>query len=265
MYNVESIEQMFQIYFGTTMFLWAFFVSMIYGFCYSKDNGTKRLTFIFILSILFVFNDFSMKLVGKVTGVETYYRFIWAIPILPLIAWAATKVVMEREKRWEKAVVIALLFALFWNGKNSFITEGSVRIPENIYNLPEDVLEVCDIIEADKEEENPIVAFDYESQTAARLYNPSLIWGISRRAYQNYNDAEGYENVGKYKSEKALIHAVNFGIQGEQELLARALKKKKIDYIVTLTAYGMDDYFLQLGYELVDSTGTRNVYVRRGE
>lgn len=263
MYGVDSVKQIFQIYFGTTMYLWAFFVSMVYGFCHAKEDGKKRLLFIYILSILFVFNDFSMKLAGKVTGTETYYRFIWAIPVIPFIAWAVTKAVMGQKKFWERAFILVILSVIFWNGTNRFVTEGSVRVPENIYNLPGDIIEVCDIIEENKKVENPVVAFDYESQTAARLYNPSLVWGIRRKAYQEHNDTEGYENAGKFKLEKVLIHAVNFGMQGEQELLAKALKKRKIDYIVTYTSYGMDDYFSQAGYDLVGSTGNRNVYVRR--
>lgn len=217
---------------------------------------------VFLLSILFVFNDLSMKLVGKITGEGTYYRFIWALPILPLIAWAGTKVVMEREKRWEKAVVFGLLFCLFWGGKSSFITEGSIRIPENPYNLSGDVIQVCDIIAEDKDKERPVVIFDYGCQLEARLYDPSLVWGISRRAYQFHNDAEGYEHAGKYKTEKALIHAANFGVKSEPERLAKALKKKKVDYIVTLTAYEMDDYLEGAGYKLKARSEMRSVYVR---
>lgn len=150
MYGVENLMQTFQAYAGTTMFLSAFWVCVIYVFCYGKESGRKRLLFVFILSLLFVFNDLSMKVMGKITDQSTYYRFIWAIPILPLIAWTGTKVVMEREKRWEKAVVLGLIFILFWGGKSSFLTEGSIRIPENPYNLSNDVIQVCEIIEKDK-------------------------------------------------------------------------------------------------------------------
>ncbi len=262
MYDVESIQQMFQNYGGITMFLPAFWVCVIYVFCYGKESGRKRMLAVFLLSILFVFNDLSMKLVGKITGEGMYYRFIWALPILPLIAWAGTKVVMEREKRWEKAVVFGLLFCLFWGGKSSFITEGSIRIPENPYNLSGDVIQVCDIIAEDKDKERPVVIFDYGCQLEARLYDPSLVWGISRRAYQFHNDAEGYEHAGKYKTEKALIHAANFGVKSEPERLAKALKKKKVDYIVTLTAYEMDDYLEGAGYKLKARSEMRSVYVR---
>lgn len=265
MYGVEGIWQTFQTYAGPTVFLAVFLVCMIYGFCNAEETGKKRLLFLCLLSILFVFNDLSMKLVGKVTDVATYYRFLWAIPILPLIAWAGTKVITEREKRWEKVVVILLLLCIFRGGSSTFLTEGSVRVPENVYNLSGDVMEVCHIIDRDKEKENPVVIFDLECQMSARLYDPSLVWGISRHAYQFYNDMGGYEDAGKYKKEKIMIHAVNYGVKDEKKKLSRALKKKQVDYIVTLTSYEMDAYLDSIGYALVDVTDTRSVYAKKAD
>lgn len=260
---VENVVQVFQVYRGGAMFLSVFLACVIYGFCYGSETRRKRLVFIFILGILFVFNEISLKIIGKLTDVSTYYRFIWAIPILPVIAWAGTKAVTERKKRWEKAAVFFLLCLFLCSGRSTFLTEGSVRIPENIYNLPNDVIQVCDIIEKDKDKERPVVAFDFECQMSARQYDPLLVWAISRKAYQNYDNIEGYENVRKrYRAEKALMNAVNHGNKDEKKRLLRALRKRNVDYIVTLNVYEMDDYLAQIGYELVDHTEARSVYAR---
>lgn len=260
---VESVAQVFQTYMGTTMFLSVFWVCVIYVFCHGDAGTRKRLLFTMVFSILFVFNDLALRVMGKLTDIGTYYRFLWAIPILPLIAWAGTKTVMERRKLWERAVVAVLLLALFCGGMSSFLTEGSLRVPTNIYNLQEDVMQVCDIIEQDKKKDQPVVAFDLECQMSARLYDPSLVWGISRRAYQEHNNAEGYEGVKKsWRAQKSMIRAVNHGMKDDAKRLSRALKRKQVDYIVTLNAYEMGDYLSQVGYALVGSTGNRSVYAR---
>lgn len=264
MYIVESVAQVFETYMGETMFLSVFLVCVIYSFCHGNEDNRKRLLLVVILGILFIFNDFSLKLMGKLTDIKTYYRFIWAIPILIMIAWAGTKAVVERKKLWERAVVVILLLALFQGGTSTFLVEGSVRVPTNIYNLPDDVIRVCDIIEADKDKEQPVVIFDFESQMAARLYDPSLVWGIGRKAYQLHDNADGYEGVEKrYRMEKAMIRAVNHGVKDDAKRLSKALKKKHVDYIVTLNIYEMGDYFDQIGYRLVDSTDNRSVYTRK--
>lgn len=263
---VENVAQVFQTYMGTTMFLSIFWVCIIYVFCHGNGNGRKRLLFLLMLGILFLFNDLSLRVMGKLTDISTYYRFLWAIPILPLIAWAGTKTVMERRKFWERAVVVVLLLALFRGGMSSFLTKDSLRMPANPYNLSEDVMRVCDIIEQDKQKEQPVVAFDLECQMMARLYNPSLVWGISRRAYQEYDNAEGYEDVKKsWRAQKSMIRAVNHGMKDDAERLSRALERKQVDYIVTLNVYEMGDYLAGMGYGLVDSTGNRSIYARTEE
>lgn len=260
---VESVVQVFQTYMGATMFLSVFWVCVIYVFCHGNGNGRKRLLFVLLLSILFIFNDLSMRVMGKLTDIGTYYRFIWAVPILPLIAWAGTKTVMERKKFWEKAVVVVLLFAMFRGGMNTFLEEGTVRVPTNIYNISEDVMRVCDIIEQDKDKERPVVVFDFECQMMARLYDPSLVWGISRRAYQEHDNPEGYEDVKKsWRAQKSMIRAANHGMKDDAERLSRALDRKQVDYIVTLNAYDMGDYLSQVGYGFVETTGNRSVYAR---
>lgn len=260
---VESVAQVFQTYMGSTMYMSVFLVCVIYVFCHGSENGRKRLLYITGLGILFIFNNLSLRVMGKLTDIHTYYRFIWAVPMLPLIAWVGTKAVMERRKFWERLVVVVLLLVLFWGGTNTFLTEGSVRVPTNVYNLSEDVMQVCDIIERDKDKEQPVVAFDLECQMMARLYDPSLVWGISRKAYQDHDNTEKYEDVKKrWQAQKSLIRAVNHGMKDDQETLSSALEKRNIDYIVTLNAYEMGDYLSQVGYTLVDSTGNRSVYAR---
>ena len=52
-------------------------------------------------------------------------------------------------------------------------------------------------------------------------------------------------------------------MKDEPDRLAEALAKEKVDYIVTFSSFEMDAYLEQVGYGLVDSTGTRSVYARK--
>lgn len=262
MYNAEGIIQTFQNYTGVTVYIPIFLVCVLFCYCTGNKDSKTRLLVISVLSVICLFNNFSMKIVGKVTELSTYYRFIWAIPVLLVIAYVVTRVVAEREKLLEKLVVLAVVFVVFWGWKSSFITEGSFRLPENAYNLPNDVIGVCKIIEQDKMKECPVVACDLDVQLPIRTYDASIIWGISRNAYLNHNDMETYENAGRYRNEKVLIHAVNYGMKEESEALAEALSKKKVDYMVTLTSFEMDAYFEKVGYELIGVSGGRSVYAR---
>lgn len=263
MFQTGDIVQIIQAYMGETIFLPIFLCCLLICYCTGKKDTRKRILWLSVLGILAIFNNVSIRIIGKFTDTVTYYRFLWAVPVLLVIAYVITKSITGRRKLLEKMVILGAVLLLFWGFGSSFVTEDSLRFPENKYNLPAEAIAVCDLIAQDKEEERPVVAFDMGTQLASRAYDPSIIWGIRRKAYIEHNDMEGYEGSGKYKADKVLIHAVNYGVQGEGKLLRKALSKRKVDYIVTFTSYGMDGYFGELGYSLIGTCGEKSVY-RKG-
>lgn len=260
MYEIENVFQTFQSYGGTTMFLPIFFVCLIYCYCKAEEAGKKRLIWYGILAVLFVFNDVSRKIIGKFTDVSTYYRFIWAVPVLIVIAGIFCHILENSKGKREKACILVLSCFVLLLGQSSFLYQGCFKLPGNEYNVSDDVLKTCDIIKEHKQEERPVVIFDLEIQMAARLYDASLIWGISRKAYIEQNNMEDYHDAGKYKDLKILIQAVNYGDKSAGEDLRNALRNRKVDYIVTSSDYDMDEYLQQLGCEVVGRSTTRTVY-----
>lgn len=260
MYGVENVFQTFQNYGGTTMFLPVFLICLIYCYHKAEAAGKKRLIWYGLLAVIFVFNDISRKIIGKFTDVSTYYRFIWAVPVLIVIAYVLCHMLKSSSGRKEKVMILVLSFFVLMFGQSSFLHQDCFRLPNNQYNVSEDVLETCDIISGHKQKERPVVIFDLEIQMAARLYDPSLIWGISRKAYIEQNNMEDYHSAGKYRNQKILIQAVNYGDKSAGEELRNALKERKIDYIVTFSDYDMDEYLQQLGCEVVGHSRTRTVY-----
>ncbi|MCI9530638.1 MAG: hypothetical protein HFH38_02610 [Lachnospiraceae bacterium] len=262
MFQIEDIAQMVQAYMGETIYLPIFLCCLLFCYCTGKETSRKRMLLSALLSIVLVFNNFSMRMIGKVTDIITYYRFLWAVPILFIIAYTVTKSIYGHKKPLDKAVAIGFALLLFLGWGSSFLTESCRWFPENKYNLPSETIAICDMIAQDKSTERPVVAFDMGTQLSARLYDPSLVWAIRRTAYTQHNDTEGYGSAGKYRPDKILIHAVNYGMQGEPKRLSHALSKKKVDYLVTFTSYGMDAYLEGLGYPLLGRCGEKSVYAK---
>lgn len=257
MYNAENLIQVFQNYAGTTVFLILFPICLFYCYLTGKQEDKKRFLLIISLSILLIFNDISKALIETlITG--TYYRFLWAVPILLLTAYMITRILTERKKGAEIVVILIITSAMLFYNSGTFPSIAS--LPDNKYAVSDDVIQVCDIIEQDKDKDRPIVIFDLEMQLSARTYNASFIWGISRNAYMNCNDLDDYESAGKYRNQKIMIQAVNYGVQGEGDVLAEALLEKNVDYLVTFTAFEMDEYFEEIGYVLVGRSDSRSVY-----
>ncbi len=261
MYGIDGMAQMIWEYAGGTAYWPAFFLCLAACFLMAGGTGRKRVIGIFLLAVLLIFNDVSLKVLGKFADSSTYYRFLWAVPLIPVISYVLTKALTGRGKAWQKALIAALAFAVLACWHSGFYREGCLRPWDNKYGISGDVVEACRLVAGDSEEENPVVVFDIEAQMSARIYDPSIRWGIGRNAYVRYNDRKGYRRVPKrYRPDKALIHAANYGIMTEPGRLRRALRKRKVDYVVTFTEFGMDSYLEGMGFTLVGRTGGRSVY-----
>ena len=90
------MADVFRQYHGDSLYLAAFAVSL--AFLWWRDHKTrsgtvgKKAAAAVVLSIVFVFNEFAYRIVGRLTDATTYYRFFWMLPVLFVIAYVFTKV-----------------------------------------------------------------------------------------------------------------------------------------------------------------------------
>lgn len=246
-------------YVGNSTFWIIFLISMLFLLNKMDMELRKKVILLLVGTFLFVFNDVARSLIGKLTDVSTYYRFIWMVPIVLVVAIAATLAIMDT-KGWGKIVpIVAILLCLKIIG-GSYFSIQNLRLPENEYDVSGEVIGVCDLIEEDKEVEQPVVAFDMTTQLTARPYDASLIWGISREAYIYFNGTGYDQGTGMYVDEETLIKTVNSGVQGDVEQLKGAMNNLGIDYLVIASFYNMDDYLEQAGCSVVGRTGIETVY-----
>lgn len=261
MYNVENVIQTLQTYVGEAVYLILFSCSLLY-ICLKVEKENKKRIFIIIgFGILFVFNDFSRNILERFSG-GTYYRFLWMVPFIMVIAYVTVRVMSEQKKACGRILIVFAVLIMVFQGSNFFIG-STLRLPENKYNILNDVIQVSDIITEHKKIERPVAIFDLELQLPIRTYDASIIWGISRGTYMNYEKYEDYEQAGNWRDEIILIRAVNCGIKEETDVLAEALEAKNVDYIVTKTSFGMDEYFAEVGYGLIGRSDSRSVYGKK--
>lgn len=258
MLQADNLIQILQKYSWGTVFLILFLIGLLYCYLTGSKESRKRLLLLIGLSILIIFNDIALNIIKKFDS-ATYYRFLWGIPIILLSAYVILKLTEERKNRGERAVIFVVIAIMIWNS-STFLGQGSLTLPENRYSISDDVIQVCDIIGQDKEQERPVVIFDLKTQLAARTYDASLVWGISREAYLDYEDSGSDADISECQDEEILIRAVNYGYQDGSAILSKALAEENIDYIVTKTEFEMDSYFAKAGYELVGKSETRSVY-----
>lgn len=258
MYNVSSVLDTIIAYGGNTCYLSLFILCVVYC-VYTLDKYKRKQMFcIMILSVLCIYNDGMRLIISKFTDIETYYRFLWMIPVIPMLAYCFVDLLFRVKEIHKRVIVALLLLVMVTFGGSSYLSEGCFALPENRYNIPDDVIAVCNLIKSDRGMENPVVAGDVQVQLPLRTYDASFVWGISREAYlavmdENYN-GEGYQN------EAVVLQTVLDGEIEDTARLREALEALDINYLVIKSEYALDSSLERVACAKIGDCGEYSVY-----
>ncbi|MCM1188890.1 MAG: hypothetical protein NC541_06300 [bacterium] len=171
----EDVVWTFRNYMGTGLVVIWFLAALIYLFLCEKRKD-RRILFVYFPTVVlaFFFNPLFMRAVFVTIGGEVYFRICWILPVILVIAYAAVKI-------WEKlsgaaqalfAAAAAVLIVL--SGKPVYENSLYSRA-ENIYHVPESVVQICDAITVPGIEVKAVFPQEmllYVRQYAPRVYMP---------------------------------------------------------------------------------------------
>ncbi|MDE6314591.1 MAG: hypothetical protein K2M46_13430 [Lachnospiraceae bacterium] len=260
MRNVNSVFEMIIKYCSGFKIPLLFLLCMLFLFWWNRKNK-KELVYGFLmiaLGILVVFNDFSYGLLGKLTDPATLYRFCWAVPVLAVIGYVCVKLVQKCNRKWQKAAFLLLFCFFLWKGFDTYLTSQKLLPADSLEKISAEVEDVGKIIQEHKQEEHPICVFDLELQMRIRVKEPDIVWCVPRSKYMYFID-NGFE-TGKYKYYARLVQAVNYGEEIPSRQLRRALKKKKVEFVVLKREYWREGYWEGVGATLVMGTENYLIY-----
>lgn len=146
-------------YTGTGMQMALFFMAILYLFLRKKHTEEEQKKSMYFLgyTFLFFFVTFcpvTAKIIMKYCiGKSVYWRMFWLLPTVIVTAYTAVLVVFEiPSKKKSIAVGLFLLLVVVMSGDTLYQPEiFSYR--ENNYAIPQNVVDVCDIIERDAKEQ----------------------------------------------------------------------------------------------------------------
>ncbi len=242
------------------LFLASLLVLLGYHMQEKETKDKKILIWVIGLSVVLLFNDVSMKILGKLTDSATLYRFLWAIPVIFVISYVVVNCFAKVKGAAGKVMmagICVLMLALMGNG---YVNKDNLKYPGSMEKIPQDVKTICQIIEENKTVENPVCAFDQATQLMVRAENPSIVWAVGRRPYLHFQQY-GYDNgKNKYLYAQNLLKVVDSGIEIERKKLRKTLKKKNVEFLVMKKSYQMDEYLKDAGLNPVGESDNYIVY-----
>lgn len=240
-------------YFAECILLPLFVLAIIWIVKKWNKDRKSALAAIGIASI-FVFNEIAYRIFVAVGEGSTYYRLFWIVPIALVVAAFLVACVMSMEKGKRLLVLAVILVASFM-----FTTRSGAEwfdIPENVYQMDEDVVQVADALMELTGGEPTYLMDDGSINNTVRQYNANVLY-TDMELYDIELILKGYEtNVLARDAQDAIInnHSRYIAIKKEDRLICKVMENAGIKL-----ANETDNYFLyyvdydQLGADWTES------------
>lgn len=158
---------------GSGKIIWIFVASIFLIFLWrGKEEPHSRFAWFLAMLMLLVLNPFLVPAINSLTNGD-YWRVLWVLAMPVVIAFAFVKVVWFLPKTAGKVIGAALLtVSLVFVGTYQYNAANFVK-PENLYKIPQDVVEICDLINGEVEE--PKLISDDDVNYWVRQYDATII------------------------------------------------------------------------------------------
>lgn len=284
--GIKYLSECLNRYNATTGFVLLYICLVLFiiarGYIFKRNNMSaeaetdklEKLTFvpITIIMIITVFNPVFPVILAKFTDVSNeYYRFFWIAPVIVLVPYMLTKLISkvfnadeEHDEKTEnkgtyKALLCLFVVAILFASSAVYIKE--FKLAENIYKIPDELIDVVNIIHNDSDDEYTKAYFDYEYNMMVRQYDPKMLLTIDRENYifaatNDYSTDEIYDN----EHPEYRILAALFRYQPvDNDALKEGFDLTGTEYIVLRNGSTNIERLLSIGLDEVAKTETYTV------
>ncbi len=243
-----STLTIFKMYSGNCSLMLLFIASLIYLWVVEK-NKERRAILVFVsvtvLALFFlpVLSDIVINTMGEE---EVYYRLLWALPMGFVISYAAVKFLCSVKKKWLRIILLCCLCVyIVWGGQLIYKSPQFSKA-ENVYQVPDAVVHICDAIEVPGRE--VVAVFPNELIQYVRQYSPYVVmpYGydvlVQRWLIRDALEEEMSKDVSDAKilAEMSRERGCHFIVLNQNHLLDGDLGD--YDYILILQTDGYDVY-----------------------
>ena len=245
--NIEVIKNTFQQYIGSGMYVSIFFVALIYILLKEKDKKMRCFFAYYpILTLLITLNPLFNKIINPIFTSSVYWRVYWVIPLGITIAYASVKLINANKDKLEKIILIASICVIIILGGELIYTPQNFIKVNNWYKLPDEHVEVAQIIGADEEEYKKLIISEYHVPHIRQV--DATIELAFRRDPDGYKDNPLVQQLAggnvEWVTDYAKKNNCNYIVWKKEVILSDKMENygfKKLDETENLVIYKLDD------------------------
>lgn len=172
---MKEILIVFRSFTGSGFLTMLYLLTLIYLWI-SEKNSTFRAIFVYGASIIQALFFCPLFYYGyQLLDRGTYYRILWVLPMTVTISYAAVKIL----GRYPLGSIVIGLAVVMICGKYVYSNEYVTKA-ENVYHIPQEVIEVCDFIMPEEGEERVTGVFPDSLIHFVRQYSSEIKMAYGR-------------------------------------------------------------------------------------
>jgi len=243
---MQTIMTIFKDYGGTGYYTILFVLALIYlGFTEEDKRVRTILVYIpAIMMVLFFLPVFYMLYNQLDEG--TYYRILWLMPMTVVIAYAGCKLIGHHVKLGVLIACIVIVISGTYVYNSPYISKA-----QNPYHLPQETVEICEMIRPAEGEERVWAVFPAEQVHYVRQYTTTIQMPYGRESIEASWDFEYIKNPLYVLLQQEVIPA---------EELSELSIEYYCNYIILLKSMKVEGDLQEYGIELIGETENYLVY-----
>ncbi len=181
---IQWIRLAWTRYWGDGWYQYLLLAAVLYLIIFHRKKRHVRQVLIFSACLLFIFLfPLTAKCIFFCIGYTVYWRVLWLLPLIPVIALAATEFVRSRPSKVTQTILLLLCCgAIALSGKDMLSANSYIRT-ENRAKVPDEVAQVGNMIRAEAEKDGLseiCVMADDHIVSFLRVYDASILQGYGR-------------------------------------------------------------------------------------
>ena len=242
--NFEIIKNSFDKYFADGKLLTIFLIALVFLMAEEKDKNNRNfLVYYPILLLVILLNPIFEIVISKIIGENVYYRFIWGIPIGVVISYFSVCLIYKLNKKTKKVIICICMACIVAFSGRFVYTEEVFQNTNNLYKLPDEYVEVIEILSNVKmENKKAMVSSDLIGYV--RQLDASIKLPYQRRPYGDYDS-----------------YILKFYNDGDIFNLVDLCEEQEVNIIVYDNSILLQDSLESYGYELYANTEHYDIYV----
>lgn len=258
--GMDFFLQNYRFYWGGMLYLVLYLGCLLYFGRYGSKLVKQIFVWPFVIMLVTAYNPFIMGIVlGQTDWEDRYTRFFWVLPVEFLCSYMLAVLIERQRDEGRKAAVALLAVCMVLVGGNMKI---KVIPDENIYKIDDCILELSELIGAEKMTEQPVIVCDPDVYYLIRQYDPTLLEGVNN-VEMNIYTGKVAEDIDVSEQEVSIGNAVSMFVRGveiDTETVKALFQERNVDFFVRNVDYYSEEYVQSLGLSYVGAVEGYEVY-----